>query len=343
MTEFAVLAALLATAVAAAISWPFWRRRRAGSAGRGELPTWAWIALAGAPAAGALGYVIAVAPGQASVAPPATASEAPHGLENRKVAATAERLASRLRANPEDGQGWATLGRSLAALGRFPEAAQALEEASRRLPANAAVLADRADVLAMAQGRRFAGEPDRLIQEALEADPRHLKALALAGSSAFDRGDYAVAAKYWRRLLAVAPPGGAMAREVEARSREAERRAGAAGSAAITGTVAFAPGEARATGPGDVVFVVARPRDGHGRPIAVARIPGAPMPAPFRLGDGDSLVAGTPLSGFSEVLLEARLARGGSADPQPGDPRSTPRAARPGERSVSLELRAPPD
>jgi hypothetical protein len=45
------------------------------------------------------------------------------------------------------------------------------------LPANATLLADLADVSAMAQGKRLAGEPARLIQQALDADPRHVKAL----------------------------------------------------------------------------------------------------------------------------------------------------------------------
>jgi len=129
---------------------------------------------------------------------------------------------------PTDGEGWARLGRSLASAGRFEEAAAAFAEADRRLPRNAGILADRADTLAMSRGRRFDGEPDRLIAQALEADPRHVKALALSGSSAFRRGDFAVAARQWRTLLPLLPPQGDMAREVAESLREAERRSGAA-------------------------------------------------------------------------------------------------------------------
>ena len=70
---------------------------------------------------------------------------------------------------------------------------------------NATLLADLADVLAMAQGKRLAGEPARLIQQALDVDPRHVKALALAGSAAFEARDYAAARGYWERVLAVVP------------------------------------------------------------------------------------------------------------------------------------------
>lgn len=132
------------------------------------------------------------------------------------------------KAAPTDAEGWARLGRSLAGAGRFEEAAAAFAEADRRLPRNAAILADRADTLAMARGRRFDGEPDRLIAQALEADPRHVKALALSGTSAFRRGDFALAARQWRTLLPLLPPQGDMAREVAENLREAERRSSGA-------------------------------------------------------------------------------------------------------------------
>lgn len=342
MTAFAVVAVLLAVAVAAAIAWPIWRSRAGGARRPVAWGAGAWIAIACVPALVAVAYVMITSPGGATATPAAARRDAVQGAGESQAAVTAELMAARLRENPEDGAGWATLGRSLAALGRFAEAAAALGEAARRLPGNASVLADRADVLAMAKGRQFAGEPDRLIQEALAADPRHAKALALAGTSAFERGDFAVAASYWRRLLAVVPAQSQTAREVEARTREAERRAAARNTAVITGTVAFAPGHARAIDPRDVVFVLARPRDGKGRPVAVATIPAPSLPATFRLDDGDSLLPGMPLSGFSEVILEARLGRGGIADTRPGDPRSSPLAVRPGERAVALELRAQP-
>ncbi len=303
---------------------------------------WAgWIAAACVPALAALIYVMTGHPAALDEANPPARREAPHALAGARMAGMAERLASRLRSKPEDAEGWATLGRSLAAAGRFGEAAEALAEAARRMPGNATILAEQADVLAMSQGRRFDGEPDRLVAAALAADPRNVKALALAGTSAYARGDFAVAAVHWRRLLALVPVQAEMARQVEASAREAERRAAAGSDATITGTVVFPSSRSEALKPDAVVFVIARPRDGRGRPVAVARLKPSSLPAPFRLGDGDSLLPALPLSGHSEVLLEARLARDGSAEPRAGDPRSAPRAVRPGERSIALELRAP--
>ena len=55
-----------------------------------------------------------------------------------------------------------------------------------------------------------------LIERALKADPKHLKALALAGSAAFDRGDYAVAISQWQKIAVQLPPDSELAPRVQA-------------------------------------------------------------------------------------------------------------------------------
>jgi cytochrome c-type biogenesis protein CcmH len=157
---------------------------------------------------------------------PAPSAAAPHPLPaTLPREAVIEVLAAQTREDPEDARAWIGLAQAQAAAGHFGDAANAYAQAARRTQATASFLADRADVLAMAQGRRFEGEPDRFIAEALALEPRHTKALALAGSSAFNRGAYSTAAAHWRRLLEVAPAGSEMARQVERNLAEAERRA----------------------------------------------------------------------------------------------------------------------
>src|SRR5438046_2056141 len=83
-----------------------------------------------------------------------------------------------------DADGWKLLGRSYTVMGRFQEAVDAYAKAAQRDPRDAQLLADFADALAMARGpsgqMRLFGEPERLIERALEIDPKNLKALALA-------------------------------------------------------------------------------------------------------------------------------------------------------------------
>src|SRR5207342_580007 len=72
------------------------------------------------------------------------------------------------------------------------------------------------------------GDPEKLLARALEIDPQNLKALALAGTAAFDRGDFAVAAAFWERMLPLVPGDSEDARTIKENVAEAQTRAGAA-------------------------------------------------------------------------------------------------------------------
>jgi cytochrome c-type biogenesis protein CcmH len=154
------------------------------------------------------------------------ASGAAHGLSGEQVEALVARLAARMAQYPEDAEGWIMLGRSYGALGRFGEAAKAYTNAVERMPGDAALLADYADVLAMAQGRRLQGEPEKVLARALAADPENLKALALAGSAAFQKEDYAGALAHWERLAALVPGDSEQALAIRASIAEARSLAG---------------------------------------------------------------------------------------------------------------------
>jgi cytochrome c-type biogenesis protein CcmH len=136
------------------------------------------------------------------------------------------RLAERLRDAPNDADGWLMMGRSYVALGRYRDAAIAYSRAAALRPGDANVAADHADVAAMAQGRRFAGEPARLIDHTLAIDPNHLKALALAGTAAMELRDYRAAADYWSRFLARVPADSPAAANARASLAQAQALAG---------------------------------------------------------------------------------------------------------------------
>jgi cytochrome c-type biogenesis protein CcmH len=180
------------------------------------------LALAVPLAASGLYYVAGT---PSALAPEAPASDARHALTPERIQAMVGRLAERLRENPQDGEGWAMLARSYAALGRFQDSVLAFERAAERAPRDARLLADYADVAAMAQGKRLLGRPEVLIARALEADPNNVKALSLAGTAALEKGDYEGARAMWQRILPLVPPDSAVARSVRGSLAEAERRA----------------------------------------------------------------------------------------------------------------------
>jgi cytochrome c-type biogenesis protein CcmH len=126
-------------------------------------------------------------------------------LTPHEIEAMVERLAERLKTDSQNVEGWMLLARSYAAFGRFKESADAYATAVKLRPGDAQLLADYADALGMSLGRKLGGEPEKLVLRALEIDPRNLKALALAGSAAFERKEYKGAAGYWERMLPLVP------------------------------------------------------------------------------------------------------------------------------------------
>ncbi len=130
-------------------------------------------------------------------------------------------LVERLRANPQDAEGWAVLGRSLYALGRHAEAADAFAKASALAPNDAQLLADYADAMAMANGERLDEESIALIRRALQVDPNNQKALWLGGTADFESGNFAGAVKYWEHLLKLLPPNSQVSQTMTANIEEA--------------------------------------------------------------------------------------------------------------------------
>ena len=134
--------------------------------------------------------------------PEATRSQ---DVTQEQLNAMVEGLAQKLKAKPDDADGWAMLGHSYVQLRRYSDASAAYARAVALLPNNAQLLADYADVLAMNNARSMQGEPEKIIQQALKIDPNNVKALALAGTAAFQRHDYRGANEIWQKLLKLVP------------------------------------------------------------------------------------------------------------------------------------------
>jgi len=255
-----------------------------------------------------------------------------HGVQVQQIEAMVEKLAARLKDEPDNAEGWVMLARSYRVLGRFKEAAAAYATAAGRSQPDPDLLADYADSLGMAQDGNLAGKPEELVLQALKLDPKHVKSLALAGTAAFERRDFAKAAEYWERMLPQLPPDSEMAQAV--RSSIAEARAEAklppapaakaaaksvAGAARVAGTVELAPAFAAKAAPGDTVFIFARAVEGPRLPLAILRVQAKSLPLKFTLDDSSAMAPGMNLSSQRRVVVGARISRSGSANPQPGD------------------------
>jgi cytochrome c-type biogenesis protein CcmH len=169
----------------------------------------------------------------------------------------------------------------------------------------------------MANGQSLAGNPEKLLERALQIDPKNAKALALAGTAAFNRGDFAGAAARWERMLPLVPADSEDARVIRENVELAKAKAGTA--AKLAGTVSLSPQLKGRASPEDTVFIFARAAEGPRVPLAVLRMKVRDLPASFSLDDSMAMAPGTRLSGFARVVVGARISRSGNAAPQPGD------------------------
>ena len=253
--------------------------------------------------------------------------------------ALSERLKKKLEQNPNDGVGWALLARSYVEMGRHADAVAIYEKAMKLIPDDPQLLVDYADALGVLHGRKLAGKPELLIQQALKIDPNHVKALMLAGTVAYDRTEFRQAAQYWERASANLPTDaeGEVRQELLSGIAEAKGLAGGkpamvkavdgavpspmsgGQAAAISGTVSLAPSLAGKGVPTDTLFVFAREMNGPPMPVSIVRATKQDLPFAFRLDDSTSPMPSRKLSGAGTVVIVARLSKSGQAMPQSGD------------------------
>jgi len=81
----------------------------------------------------------------------------------------------------------------------------------------------------------------------------------------------------------------------------------------IYGNVELSPDAVGIVQPSDTVFIFAKAVNGPPAPIAVLQRAASELPIDFLLNDSQSMVAGVKLSDFDEVVVTARITRGGDA------------------------------
>jgi cytochrome c-type biogenesis protein CcmH len=128
-------------------------------------------------------------------------------MSQEQIAANVDKLAARLKQNPNDPQGWTMLARSYMMQEKFSDAASAYEKLTALNANDADAWTDYAEALALANGQNLAGKPTEAINRALQINPRHPKALDLSGSAYYQAGDYNKAIEQWQKLLKLLPPG----------------------------------------------------------------------------------------------------------------------------------------
>lgn len=276
-----------------------------------------------------------------------------HQLSAGQMDELVAKLDARLAKSPDDPQGWAMLGRTYKALGRFDQAEKAFLRAGDLMNQDAVLLAEYADLLAVRANGNLVGRPLQLVKQALQLDPENFMALALAGTAAYNRQDFPEATRYWGQLLKLLPPDSEDAKSLGATLADIGAKGGgptgekpvakAAGKPSpanktVSGSVALAPALAAKVQPGDTLFIYARPVDGPRMPLALLRGHAGDLPLNFTLDDSLAISPDMKLSGASEVKLEARVTKSGQAIRQAGDLIGESGPVKVGAKGVKLSI-----
>jgi cytochrome c-type biogenesis protein CcmH len=299
-----------------------------------------------------VGDAPAVAANSSADAEAGASAPAQDGL--RQIAAMVDKLEVRMKERPDDAQGWLMLARSYSVLGRFDDALPAYKHADQLQPNNATLLSDYADAVAASRGSVDNPESVALVERALAADPAQPKALALAGTIAFDRGDFKGAVARWQKMADALPADSPMLKQVQAGIAEARERAGmpaaapappevvakagVAGGTSVSGTVTLAPALAIQVARDDTVFVFARAVGGGRMPLAVQRAKVSDLPLTFRLDDSMAMTPTARLSSAKQVIVGARISRSGNAIPQAGDLSGEASPVAPGASGIAIRI-----
>lgn len=155
------------------------------------------------PILGLLGYGIL---GNPKALDP-TQTAAPQQMTPEKINEMVATLAEKLKANPDNMQGWLMLARSYKSMGRYDEAVEAFAKAEKAINDDPDQLASYAETIAMANGKGITGKAVQLIERALKIDPNHGHSLFLAGAAAMEAGQNKKGIAYWEALLPQVEPG----------------------------------------------------------------------------------------------------------------------------------------
>ncbi len=243
------------------------------------------------------------------------------------------RLAEKMKAKPNDAQGWLILGRSYKALEQYPQAADAFANAYRLLGDQAEVMLLYADALAYVNNRNLAGKPSELVYKALALEPDNLNALWLGGMAKAQEGDAPAAIKLWKKLEATLPPGSDSQQEIknllsnlakdtsqgqvqkEPEAPEQEK----VSNFTLSVQVSLSPKLQKAAAAEDTVFIYAQALSGPKMPLAIVRKHVSDLPLAVSLNDSMAMMPNMKLSNFASVKLLARISKSGNAMTQPND------------------------
>jgi cytochrome c-type biogenesis protein CcmH len=243
-------------------------------------------------------------------------------------------LTDRLKAEPQDVEGWRMLGRSYMSIQRFPDAAEAFRRVVMLSAGDTMAHVDYAEARLMTDQTGIAGPIGDEFIEMAKTMPDNPKVAWYAGLAEFERKNDDVARAHWEKVLAMDPP--PQVRQIieerlgmattpppamMAAAAEPARPADAGPvdeASRIELNITLDPALAPRVGNPVPLFIFARNAAG-GPPLAVIRRVSSELPLKIDLSDANTMIEGTKLSDHEPLRLVARLSLSGGPGAQAGD------------------------
>ncbi|MEK6750087.1 MAG: tetratricopeptide repeat protein, partial [Pseudomonadota bacterium] len=258
----------------------------------------------------------------------------------------------KLKNDPTNLDQWYMLGKSYQFLQRYEDAIATYEHLLKNGgDQNPDVYTNLADAVAMASGRVLTQRSKDLLDKALQLDPKHTKALWLAGTAAYQDKELKKALGYWLRLEPlfadkpqeqeqirgnILETKSALGMDITADQRRWEMAQSGSGGgddasatpttaagASIQGRIQLDAAVAKRAQADDTVFIFARAAEGPPMPLAVLRKRVKDLPMDFVLDDSMAMSPAMRLSSFPRVIVTARVSKSGNATAQSGDLQAT--------------------
>jgi cytochrome c-type biogenesis protein CcmH len=260
-------------------------------------------------------------------------------IENTQAADIEEAiggLEAKLAQDPKNLDGWIMLGRSYTAMGRYPRAADAFQQAyDLSQGQNVEAVIGLGEALALTDEASLTGRAGKLFDAALTMAPNHPKALWYGSMSSLRSGDLRRGRERLQMLMAQNPPEqlrGVLEQQIQdlneqlgeggqgaAPPASAPSAAAAAGARAIPVSVSLSP-QLRLQLPGAVpLFILARDPVAGGPPLAVQRRSSSELPLNVTLTESDAMIPSRSIATVPKVVVVARLSRSGAPQQQSGD------------------------
>ena len=246
-------------------------------------------------------------------------------------------LRTRLHYQKDDSTGWLLLGRIALANRYVATATDAMENAYRIEPDNAAVKLGYAQALMMSQDEMDQNRARSLLTSLIQEEYVDLRVFSLLAFDAFEREDFASAIRYWSVMQRMIGPEDS---RYEMLTRSIESAKARMGEPVVKGesvAVEISLSQDAQIPQGAALIVSVHPADGSPMPVAAARYPLGSFPRTVVLDDSNSMMEGRKLSSLEELLVRVRIDSDGNVATRDGDWYGESQPAKLGE-TVKVEI-----